>query len=92
MLETPPEQFGLMIAAGVFNLIAFMALINGLQRTTVVHANAVNASQVAMAAVAGVLLFAEPPTAWVLSGVCLTVFGIVWIDRPKDAVEEIPPP
>ncbi len=92
LLGTPLEQFGLMIAAGVFNLIAFLSLIHGLQRTTVVHANAVNASQVAMAAVAGMLLFAEPPTVWLLLGVCLTIFGIVWIDRPAEAVEEIPPP
>ncbi|MBU4397709.1 MAG: EamA family transporter [Planctomycetes bacterium] len=92
LLETPVEQFILMIAAGVFNLVAFLALIHGLQRTTVVHANAVNASQVAMAAVAGMALFAEPPTVWLLLGVCLTIFGIVWIDRPAEAVDEIPPP
>ncbi len=92
LLETPVDQFALMIAAGVFNLVAFLALIHGLQRTTVVHASAVNASQVAMAALAGVLLFAEPPTVWLLLGVCLTIFGIVWIDRPAEAIEEIPPP
>ena len=92
LLETPVEQFSLMIAAGVFNLGAFLALIHGLQRTTVVHANAVNASQVAMAAVAGMALFAEPLTVWLLLGVCLTIFGIAWIDRPAEAVEEILPP
>jgi len=92
LLNTPIEQFVLMVAAGVFNLIAFLSLIHGLQRTTVVHANVVNASQVAMAALAGVALFAEPPTAWLLLGVCLTIFGIVWIDRPAEAVDEIPPP
>ena len=92
LLETPVDQIVLMIAAGVFNLGAFLALIHGLQRTTVVHANAVNASQVAMAAVAGMALFAEPSTVWLLLGVCLTIFGIVWIDRPAEAVEEIPPP
>ena len=92
LLETPVDQFILMIAGGVFNLGAFLALIHGLQRTTVVHANAVNASQVAMAAVAGIALFAEPPTVWLLLGVCLTIFGIVWIDRPAEAVEEILPP
>ena len=92
LLETPVDQFALMIAAGVFNLGAFLALIHGLQRTTVVHASAVNASQVAMAALAGVLLFAEPLTAWLLLGVCLTIFGVAWIDRPAEAVDEIPPP
>ena len=53
-----------MAAAGVFNLIGFLGLIYGLQRTTVVHANVVNASQVAMAAVAGMALFHEPPNPW----------------------------
>lgn len=92
MLKTPPEQFGLMYAGGIFNLIGFLALINGLQRTTVFHANAVNASQVAMAAIAGMIIFAEPFTVWLLMGVCLTIFGIVWINQPEEAVDEIPPP
>lgn len=92
LLDTPGNQLVLMFAAGACNLAAFLALIHGLQRTTVVHANAVNASQVAMAAVAGMILFAEPLTAWVLLGVFLTIFGIVWIDRPAEAVDELPPP
>jgi drug/metabolite transporter, DME family len=92
LLATPGEQFAWMVAAGVFNLIGFLAVIHALQRTTVVHANVVNASQVAMAALAGMVLFREPPNPWVLLGVGLTVVGIVWIDRPAEAVDEIPPP
>jgi drug/metabolite transporter, DME family len=92
LLATPGEQFAWMAAAGVFNLIGFLAVIHALQRTTVVHANVVNASQVAMAALAGMVLFREPPNPWVLLGVGLTVAGIVWIDRPAEAVDEIPPP
>jgi drug/metabolite transporter (DMT)-like permease len=92
LLSTPREQLLLMAAAGVFNLIGFLGLIHGLQRTTVVHANVVNASQVAMAALAGMALFHEAPNAWVLLGVGLTIVGIVWIDRPAEAIEEIPPP
>jgi drug/metabolite transporter (DMT)-like permease len=86
------QELLLMAAAGVFNLIGFLGLIYGLQRTTVVYANAVNASQVAMAAVAGMALFAEPPNPWLLLGVGLTIVGIVWIDRPTEAFEDIPPP
>ena len=92
LLGTPGEQFLLMAAAGVFNLIGFLALIYGLQRTTVVHANVLNASQVAMAALAGMAMFHEPPNPWVLLGVGLTILGIVWIDRPAEALDEIPPP
>lgn len=88
------EQFALMAAAGAFNLIGFVGLILGLQRTTVVHANALNASQVALASLAGVALFREPPTPWLLLGVCLTIVGILWIDRPVDAaaLEAMAPP
>jgi DME family drug/metabolite transporter len=82
--NTPGEQLALMAAAGVLNLIGFLGLIHGLQRTTVVHANALNASQVAMATVAGMALFHEPPNPWLLLGVGLTIMGILWIDRPLD--------
>ena len=81
---TPPQQYALMAAAGVFNLIAFLGLINGLQRTTVVYANMLTASQVAMAAVAGMILFHEPPNAFLLLGICLTIGGILRFDRPTD--------
>jgi drug/metabolite transporter (DMT)-like permease len=82
--HTPWRQLALMAAAGVLNLIGFLGLIHGLQRTTVVHANALNASQVAMATVAGMALFHEPPNPWLLLGVGLTILGILWIDRPVD--------
>lgn len=85
LLATPPEQFGMMLAAGVLNLIAFLALTKGLQLTTVVHANVLNASQVAMAAIAGMLIFREPATPWLLGGVVLTIVGIMLIDGPRTA-------
>ena len=85
LAHTPWEQLALMAAAGLFNLIGFVALIHGLQRTTVVHANALNASQVAMASVAGIALFHESPNPWLLVGVFLTIVGTLWIERPADA-------
>jgi DME family drug/metabolite transporter len=84
LLATPVEQFCWMGAAGVFNLIGFLAITKGLELTTVVHANVLNASQVAMAAVAGIFLFGEPPSLWLVLGVAATILGIVLIDRPKD--------
>ena len=56
--------------------------IHGLQRTTVVHANVVSASQVAMAAVAGMALFREPPNPWLVLGVGLTIVGICAVRSP----------
>jgi len=84
LLRTPPEHFAWMAAAGIFNLVGFLSITKGLQLTTVLHANVLNASQVAMAAVAGVVIFAEPPNPWLILGVCLTVLGIVLIGRPAD--------
>ncbi len=85
--NTPGEQIALMVAAGTFNLLGFLAIIHGLQRTTVLYANAVNASQVAMAAVAGMMLFHEPPNPWLLLGVFLTIGGILGFDRPTENTE-----
>lgn len=82
--NTSWEQYALMGVAGTFNLVAFLAFVNGLQRTTVAHANMVNASQVAMAAVAGVALFHEAPNPWLLLGVLLTIAGILAFDRPTE--------
>lgn len=89
ILGTSGEQLLLLIAAGSFNLIGFLGLIWGLQRTTVVHANVISASQVAIAAVAGLALFQEPPTLWLILGVCLMILGIVRIDRPDKTPENI---
>ena len=83
LMSTPAEHFAWMLAAGALNLIAFLAITKGLELTTAVHANVLNASQVAMAAVAGVLWFGERLTEWVTLGVCLTITGIVLFGRPE---------
>lgn len=84
LLSTPATHLAWMLAAGTFNLIAFLAISKGLELTTVVHANVLNASQVAMAAIAGVMLFNEAHNRWLLFGVVLTIAGIILIDRPAD--------
>jgi len=90
LLATSWEQFAWMAAAGIFNLLGFMGLTKGLHFTTVVHANVLNASQVAMAALAGVLIFQESPNFWLLLGVALTLLGIFLVDRPvaEEAVDQ----
>jgi drug/metabolite transporter, DME family len=82
LLHTPPEQLLWMVVAGVFNLVAFFALSKGLQLTTVVHVNVLNASQVALSAVAGIALFHEAHSGWLTSGVAMTIVGIIVFDRP----------
>jgi drug/metabolite transporter (DMT)-like permease len=78
-----PRDWGVMLAAGTFNAVAFFALTRAMQLVPVSYVNIVNASQVAMAAAAGVLLFQEPTTAWLFAGVALTAIGLVLNRRPS---------
>ena len=73
-----------MLAGGVCNLIAFFALVRGLQLTTVLHVNMINAGQVATAAVAGMLFFDERFNYWLVAGVCLMIVGILAFGSPVD--------
>ena len=89
LLNTPPAQIAWMLAAGTCNLIAFLAIAKGLELTTVVHANVLNASQVAMGAVAGMAFFGESRNPWLIFGVGLAIVGIILIDRPTDADRDV---
>ena len=89
LLHTDPQQFKWMLAAGSFNLIAFLAITKGLHLTTIVHANVLNASQVAMAAVAGVLIFREAVNPWLAFGIPMTIVGVILIGRPADGEPEV---
>ena len=80
----------LMYAAGVSNLIAFTALVRGLQLSTALHINMLNnAGQVSLAAIAGVLIFGEPYNHWLMLGVVLMIVGICAIGPPveNEAIE-----
>lgn len=65
-----------MLMAGVFNYIAFVSLVYALQEASVYFVNALNASQTAMAALAGVFLFSEPFTTTAGFGIGLTIAGL----------------
>lgn len=71
------SEWIMMGIGGVFNLTAFVALSLSLKSLPVVAVNLINASQVAMAALAGVLLFAEPITSSLITGLALTILGLV---------------
>jgi drug/metabolite transporter (DMT)-like permease len=83
MLATNAADFRLMWAAGVLNSVAFFALSKALHLVTVVHVNLVNASQVAMAAVAGVAFFHEAWTPALSIGVGLTLLGLMVMRRGR---------
>ena len=76
MWNTSPDDFAMMLAAGLFNAIAFLALTKALQVANLVYVNALNATQATMAALAGVLLFHEAPSRELAVGVALTIAGL----------------
>ena len=84
LIDTRPDQWTWMLAAGACNLVAFLAVTKGLQLTTVVHVNVLNASQVAMGAIAGITLFSESWNPWLLAGVLLTIIGVILVGQSSD--------
>lgn len=87
MAATPADRLVWMLASGVFNLLGFLLITKGLQLTTLVHANVINASQVALAAVAGILFFQEPNNVGIVAGIVLTIVGIFYLGGDKDEEE-----
>lgn len=86
---TTLEQWGAMYGAGISNAVAFFSLGYALQRISVLHVNILNASQVAMAAIAGVVIFGEKPSMAMYVGCGLTALGMVLIQaRKKDSALE----
>jgi drug/metabolite transporter (DMT)-like permease len=83
MLATAPHDLVLMLLAGVCNTLAFLALTKSLQLTSVVYVNALNATQAALAALAGVVIFQEALSAWLLQGVVLTIVGLAILTRAR---------
>jgi drug/metabolite transporter (DMT)-like permease len=86
MLDTEPRDLQIMLLAGLFNAIAFLAITKAFQLASVVYVNAVNATQAAMAAIAGILFFNEAESAELGLGVLLTVVGLLLMkvgERPE---------
>jgi drug/metabolite transporter (DMT)-like permease len=77
MLATTRAEWLLMLAAGLCNTVAFVSLTKSLQLTSIVWVNALNATQATLAALAGVLIFAEPLSPWLAMGIGLTVIGLL---------------
>jgi drug/metabolite transporter, DME family len=92
MLLTPIGDFWTMMLAGIFNAAAFLALTKSLQLIPLFYVNALNATQATMAAVAGVLLFAEPSSGALWIGVALTAAGLVLMQRRTRAGARDPIP
>lgn len=83
IVETTPHEWLAMGLAGVFNALAFFSLGIALERTPVTRTNLINASQVALSALAGMLWFGEQPTVTIVAGITLTIVGLCLLRRNK---------
>jgi drug/metabolite transporter, DME family len=88
LTQISSQHWSVMLASGVFNCLAFFCLTIGLSLIRLTRANILNASQVAITATAGVLLFHEPFGAFLAGGILLTVLGIAMVGRSES--EEFP--
>lgn len=79
IFETTARQWVCMVLAGLSNSLAFLSLTKALKKLPVVYVNAINVSQVALAAVMGVTIFSEPITTELVIGVLIMVAGFTTI-------------
>ncbi|MFG0267307.1 MAG: DMT family transporter [Rhodopirellula sp. JB055] len=89
--DIPAAMWQSMIWAGVFNFTAFVAISTALKVLPVVAVHLINASQVAMASVAGVIVFEEPVTKLLVIGVSLTLAGLTILATRRRPTPVSPP-
>lgn len=88
--STSTHEWQLMIAGGLFNAIAFLALTKAFSLTSVVHVNAINASQTAMAGIAGLFLFGEQASVALGVGIAMTILGLLLLRAAPRAISGDP--
>ena len=86
--QTSPREFWISMVAGGFTTVAFFALTVALKHISIVRANLINASKIALTSLAGVLMFDEPMTRWMIVGTGLTIGGLLLMDRPRESGDE----
>ena len=82
------EHLFQMTLAGICNAIAFVALVSALKVLSVTRYNLVNASQAALGAICGAVIFHEPVSAWMVGGIMLTVIGLMIMKKSKEPVSK----
>ena len=83
IVATSWRDFQIMIWGGIFNAVAFYLLTKAFHLIPVAYVNVVNASQTALAAIAGVVYFHEPSTNSLIAGITLMTAGLFLMDRPQ---------
>ncbi len=76
MAATTVNQWSVMLLAGLFNALSFLALTKAYQATTVTYVAIMNACQTAMAALVGAMFFREKWTVSLTVGLILTALGV----------------
>ena len=85
MLQTSQRDLRYMFYAGIWNAVGFLALAKALNQTSLIHVNALSATQVAMTCIAGLLLFGEALTWMTGLGVGLTILGLLLLRERPDS-------
>lgn len=80
--QATSTEWPVMLLAGIANAVAFFAIAHALRFMDVNRMNVINASQNAMCAVGAVVLFQEPLNALALSGIGLTIAGLLLLGWP----------
>jgi drug/metabolite transporter (DMT)-like permease len=88
LAEVTSQQVLMMLAAGVLNALAFVALTRALQLMPLVYVHALNATQATMAAIAGVLIFQEAQSSFLVSGIALTIAGLLFMQGSRSSPVE----
>jgi len=85
LLQTTHQDLRYMFYAGIWNAVGFLALAKALNQTSLIHVNALSATQVGMTVVAGLLLFDEALTWMTAIGVGLTILGLLLMREHTNA-------
>ena len=72
-----------LLGGGVFNAMGFLFLTLAISALPVIYVNSINVSQAAMAALVGVLFFAEPATRYLWIGLTVMLVGFVLLSLAR---------
>ncbi len=93
LAQTEPRDFGVMLAAGALNLVAFFLVTKSLQLISVVRVNVLNNGlTTGLTAAAGIMLLSEPWNRTLLLGIalCIAGIGVISFAEPTATLEETP--
>ena len=80
LAQTPPQHLGMMLLAGLMNVVGFLLLTNALRLVPVVRVNVLNnALTMTLTVVAGIVFFAEPWNGHLGLGMALSMVGAILI-------------